>query len=88
MVMGNDDLHLFGEFDKSNLNGEHHKRWKQRAKNTKGNICVIIAMGITGASRGNPAPHHILGYYEIKLIDDKELGLGKLRAEPAFDFEF
>jgi hypothetical protein len=88
MVMGNDDLHLFGEFDKPTLNGEHHKRWKQRAKMTKGNICVIIAMGITGASRGNPAPHHILGYYEIKLIDDKELGLGKLRAEPDFDFEF
>jgi hypothetical protein len=88
MVMGNDDLHLFGEFDKKALNGEHHKRWKQRAKNTKGSICVIVAMGITGASRGNPAPHHILGYYEIKLIDDKELGLGKLRAEPAFDFDF
>jgi hypothetical protein len=88
MVMGNDDLHLFGEFDKSTLNGEHHKRWKQRAKTTKGHVCVIIAMGITGASRGNPAPHHILGYYEIKLIDDKELGLGKLRAEPDFEFDF
>ncbi len=88
MVMGNGDLHLFSEFDKSTLSGEHHKRWKQRAKNTKGNICVIISMGITGASRGNPAPHHILGYYEIRLIDDKELGLGKLLAEPTFDFEF
>ncbi len=88
MMMGNDDLHLFGEFDKPTLNGEHHKRWRQRAKNTKGNVCVIISMGITGASRGNPAPQHILGYYEIKLIDDKELGLGKLRAEPDFDFEF
>jgi hypothetical protein len=88
MVMGNDDLHLFGEFDKPTLNGEHHKRWKQRAKSTKGHICVIIAMGITGSSRSNPAPQHILGYYEIKLIDEKELGLGKLRAEPAFDFEF
>ncbi len=88
MVMGNDDLHLFGEFDKPTLNGEHHKRWRQRAKTNKGNVCVIISMGITGASRGNPAPHHILGYYEIKLIDDKELGLGKLRAEPDFDFEF
>jgi hypothetical protein len=88
MVMGNDDLHLFGEFDKQEINSDHHKRWKQRSKNTKANICVIIAMGITGASRGNPAPQHILGYYEIKLIDDKELGLGKLRAEPAFDFDF
>ncbi|NUN66132.1 hypothetical protein HCU40_15550 [Pseudanabaena biceps] len=88
MLMGNDDLHLFGEFDKPTLNGEHLKRWKQRAKATKGNVCVIIAMGLTGASRGHPAPHHILGYYEVKLIDEKELGLGKLRAEPAFDFEF
>jgi hypothetical protein len=88
MVMGNDDLHLFGEFDKKAISSDHHKRWKQRAKTTQGNICVIIAMGITGASRGNPAPHHILGYYEINLIDEKELGLGKLRAEPAFDFDF
>lgn len=88
MVMGNDALHLFGEFDKKALNSDHHKRWQQRAKQTKGNICVIIAMGITGASRGNPAPQHILGYYEINLMDDKDLGLGKLRAEPAFDFDF
>ncbi|OIP75383.1 MAG: hypothetical protein AUK48_07600 [Oscillatoriales cyanobacterium CG2_30_44_21] len=88
MVMGSGDLQLFSEFDKSILSSEHHKRWKQRAKNTKGHVCVIIAMGITGASRGNPIPQHILGYYEIKLIDDKELGLGKLLAEPAFDFEF
>ena len=86
MVMGNDDLHLFGEFDREALNDEHHKRWKQRCKNTKNHVCVIIAMGNTGASRGNPAPQHILGYYEIKLIDDKELGLGLLSAEPAFDF--
>ncbi|MFM7887299.1 MAG: DUF6930 domain-containing protein [Pseudanabaena sp.] len=88
IVLGNDDLHLFGEFDKKVLNSDHYKRWKQRAKNTKGNICVIIAMGITGASRANPAPQHILGYYEIKLMNDRELGLGKLRAEPAFDFDF
>jgi hypothetical protein len=84
MILGDDEMQLFGEFDRATINGEHHKRWKQRAKNTKGNICVIIAMGITGRSRGNPSPQHILGYYEIKLIDDKELGLGKLRSEPAF----
>jgi hypothetical protein len=45
-------------------------------------------MGATGATRGKPAAHHILGYYEVPLISDKELGLGKLRAEPAFDFDF
>ncbi len=86
VVMGNDDLHLFGEFDKQALNDEHFKRWKQRCKSTKNHVCVIIAMGLTGASRGKPSPQHILGYYEIKLIDDKDLGLGLLVAEPDFDF--
>jgi hypothetical protein len=88
MVMGNADIHLFGEFDKSTLNGDHFKRWKQRAKNCKGNVAVIIAMGNTGATKGKPAPRHVLGYYELKLIDAKELGLGKLLAQPAFDIDF
>ena len=88
MVMRNEEIYLCGEFDKAAVNGEHFKRWHQRVKNTKGNICVLIAMGATGATRGKPALHHILGYYEIPLISDKELGLGKLRAEPAFDFDF
>jgi hypothetical protein len=88
MVMKNEDIHLFGEFDKATVNADHFKRWQQRTKNTKGHVCVIIAMGATGATRGKPAPHHILGYYEVPLISDKELGLGKLRAEPDFDFEF
>ncbi len=88
LVMGNDDLHLIGQFDKEILRSDHHKRWKQRCKSNKGRVGVIIAMGVTGASKGNPSPQHILGYYEIDLIDDKELGLGKLLAEPAFDFEF
>jgi hypothetical protein len=88
MVMKNEDIHLFGEFDKATVNADHFKRWQQRTKNTKGHVCVIIAMGATGATRGKPAPHHILAYYEVPLISDKELGLGKLRAEPDFDFEF
>lgn len=88
MIMGNADIHLFGEFDKPTVNGDHFKRWKQRAKNCKGNIAVIIAMGVTGATKGKPAPRHVLAYYEIKLIDAKELGLGKLLAQPAFDIDF
>jgi hypothetical protein len=88
VVMGNDDLHLFGEFPKSTSEHEQkRKNWKQQCKATKGNCVVMIAMGITGASRGKPEPHHVLGYYEVKLIPHKELGLGLLRSEPMFDFE-
>jgi hypothetical protein len=87
LVMGNGDLHLFGEFQK-NLRGleQIRKNWNLRCKTAKGNCAVIIAMGITGASRGNPEPHHILGYYEVQLIPHKELGLGLLKSEPMFDF--
>jgi hypothetical protein len=89
VVMGNDDLHLFGEFhnDEPDLDLAR-KKWKQRCKSTKGNCAVIIAMGVTGLSRGKPEINHILGYYEVKLIPPKELGLGTLRSEPAFDFDF
>jgi hypothetical protein len=89
VVMGNGDLHLFGEFNDSEADSELvRKKWKQRCKTAKGNCAVIIAMGATGLSRGNPDLHHILGYYEVKLIPAKELGLGTLRAEPTFDLDF
>jgi len=88
MVMGDDELHLFGEFYKEDPGLERsRKKWKQGCKNTKGVCGVFIAMGVTGASRGRPEPQHILGYYEIKLIQAKELGLGTLKSEPSFDFD-
>ncbi len=88
LIMENSDLHLFGEFDNDDREFEQmRKKWKQRCKSTK-NICaVIIAMGVTGGSRGNPEPKHILGYYEIPLISAKELGLGTLSAQPLFGFD-
>jgi hypothetical protein len=89
VVMGNGDLHLFGEFHEDNPDlAQIRKKWQQRCKNAKGNCAVIIAMGVTGLSRGNPEINHILGYYEVKLISSKELGLGTLRSEPDFDFDF
>ncbi|MEE3715642.1 hypothetical protein V2H45_02660 [Tumidithrix elongata RA019] len=89
IVMGNDDLHLFGEFHKDIRELEQvRKNWNQRCKTAKGKCGVLIAMGVTGASRGNPEPRHILGYYEVELIPAKDLGLGTLRSEPMFDFEF
>ncbi|CAN1212031.1 Stem cell self-renewal protein Piwi [Tumidithrix helvetica PCC 7403] len=89
IVMGNGDLHLFGEFQKNVRELEQvRKNWNQRCKTAKGKCGVIIAMGVTGASRGNPEPRHILGYYEVQLIPAKDLGLGVLRSEPMFDFEF
>lgn len=89
VVMGNGDLHLFGEFSEEDIGLDRvRKKWQQRCKNTKGNCAVMIAMGVTGLSRGNPELNHILGYYEVKLIPSKDIGLGTLRSEPDFDFDF
>lgn len=88
VVMGNGDLQLFREFHYDDPEEEKgRKRWKQRCKNTNGYCAVIIAMGVTGLSRGNPEPKHILGYYEVELISARDLGLGKLISQPVFGFD-
>ncbi|MDX2254808.1 MAG: hypothetical protein NW214_04765 [Pseudanabaenaceae cyanobacterium bins.39] len=88
LVTGNDDLNLFAEFSQQAVNQSNYKRWQQRLKTSKGYVGIIIAMGLTGASRGKPSPQHILGYYEIKLIDPQELGVGTLLAQPILDLDF
>ena len=57
------------------------------AKKTKGFCGLIIAMGVTGASRGNPQPKDMLAVLETKSIQGEELGMGILQLVPEFDFE-
>jgi hypothetical protein len=87
VVTGNDDLHLFAEFDQQATSQANYKRWQKRLKSSQGYVGIIIAMGITGASRGNPAPNHILAYFEVKLITPEELGIGTLLYQPLLDFD-
>jgi hypothetical protein len=90
LVMGNEELHLFGEFKE----GDHppdrdmRQRWLQRCKNTQGICAVVIAMGLSGTTKGKPNPNHILAYYEVPLIDHQDLGLGVLKSSFSFDSDF
>ena len=78
------DLHLFGEFIENDpVHQEARKKWEQRCKKTKGWCGLIIAMGLTGASRGQPQFKDMMALLEVRSIPPQELGLGPLQLIPA-----
>lgn len=83
---GNGDLHLFGEFgDDDPGHIAARKKWDQRCKKTKGYCGLIIAKGLTGASRGNPQFKDMMAIFETHALSPQELGLGTLHLGMAVD---
>jgi len=83
-----DSLYLFGEFEEEDpVHVAARKKWDQRCKKTKGYCGLIIAKGLTGASRGNPQLRDMVALFEVRSLSAKDLGLGLLQLIPQFDFE-
>ncbi len=79
----NQDLFLFGEFeDEDPVHIEARQKWNQRCKDTKGYCGLIIARGLTGASRGNPQLKDMMALFEARYVSPKELGIGTLKLMP------
>ncbi|MGH8001571.1 MAG: DUF6930 domain-containing protein [Brasilonema sp.] len=84
----NGELFLFGEFeDDDPIHVEARKKWNQRCKNTKGYCGLIIAKGLTGASRGNPQLRDMMALFEAQFFSPKDLGIGTLQLMPQLQFE-
>ncbi|NEP14961.1 MAG: hypothetical protein F6K14_33260 [Symploca sp. SIO2C1] len=84
----NSNMYLFGEFPEADpTHIAARKKWDQRCKQIKGYCGLIIAMGLTGASRGNPKPRDMMALFEARALSSKELGLGMLQLMPQFEFE-
>ena len=84
---GNGQLHLFGEFGEDDpTHAAARKKWDQRCKKTQGYCGLIIATGLTGASRGNPQFKDMVGLFEARSVTPKELGLGTLQLSMAVDW--
>ncbi|WP_414552205.1 DUF6930 domain-containing protein [Anabaena sp. CCY 0017] len=80
-----DELFLFGEFlEDDPTHREARKKWNQRCKNTKGYCGLIIAKGLTGASRGNPQLRDMMALFEVRSLSPQDLGLGTLQLMPQF----
>jgi hypothetical protein len=83
---GNGDLHLFGEFGEDDpTHVAARKKWDQRCKKTQGHCGLIIAKGLTGASRGNPQFKDMVALFEARALSAKDLGLGTLQLTLAVD---
>lgn len=84
----NDELFLFGEFlDNDPIHVEARKKWNQRCKNTQGYCALIIAKGLTGASRGNPQLKDMMALFEARSLSPQDLGIGTLQLMPQLEFE-
>lgn len=82
----NGDLYLFGEFiEEDPVHVAARKKWDQRCKKTKGYCGLIIARGLTGASRGNPQFNDMMAFFEARSLSAKDLGMGTLQLMPQFD---
>ncbi len=84
---GSGDLYLFGEFSEEDpTHAAARKKWEQRCKKTKGYCGLIIAKGLTGASRGKPKLGDMIGLFEARALSPKDLGLGTLQLTLAVDW--
>ncbi|MDY6940006.1 MAG: hypothetical protein SWY16_20425 [Cyanobacteriota bacterium] len=82
-----DRLHLFGEFDREDpVYIQARQRWDAALKETQGYCGVTIAMGATGATRGNPKPKDIMALFAVRAITPKDLGLGPLQLMPTISY--
>jgi hypothetical protein len=77
-------LYLLSEFD---ADDQRIREWQKLCHRHHDNLIMIVAMGITGVSKGNPQPKHILGVFEAKLLSGQDLGMGVLKAIPQLDFD-
>jgi hypothetical protein len=84
----NGELFLFGEFeDEDPIHVEARRKWNERCKQTKGHCGLIIAKGLTGASRGNPQMRDMMALFEGRSLAPKDLGIGTLQLMPEMQFE-
>jgi hypothetical protein len=82
-----ENLYLFGEFEADDpVHITARKKWDQRCKKTKGYCGLIIAKGLTGASRGNPQLRDMVALFETRSLSSKDIGLGVLQLIPQLDF--
>jgi hypothetical protein len=85
---GHQNLYLFGEFlQDSPTHQKARQKWDQRCQATKGYCGLLIAMGVSGRSRGNPQLKDMLGFFEANFLSPDDLGVGPLQLMPNFDLE-
>ncbi|MEB3291719.1 MAG: hypothetical protein VKJ24_01025, partial [Synechococcales bacterium] len=82
-----DSLFIFGEFDEADpIHIQARQKWDKRCKSTKGYCGLVVAKGITGASRGQPKLTDIMALFEVRSISAQDLNIGTLERQFAIDW--
>lgn len=82
-------LHLLGQFlEDSPTHQMARGKWENRCKLTQGYCGLLVTMGVSGRSRGNPQLKDMLGFFEMPYVSPKELGVGILQLMPQLDLDW
>ncbi|MEM9215323.1 MAG: hypothetical protein AAGD25_13360 [Cyanobacteria bacterium P01_F01_bin.150] len=90
-VLQTDDntFHIFTEYENSDaIHQRAKKKWNERCQQTNGYCGLIIAKGITGAAKGNPALKDMVALFEVPSLTPEGFGLGLLRLVPNLEQNF
>jgi hypothetical protein len=76
-------LQLFGEYSRDDpVHQRAKQKWNQRCKKTKGWCGFVIAQGVTGQSRGQPALNDLVALFEVRSLSPQNFELGTLQLMP------
>lgn len=75
----NNQYHLFGEFPQSDTDfSKAYTKWEEKMKLVDDYCGFVIAMGVTGASKGDPRTKDILAIFSAKFTTTEQLGLPEI----------
>jgi len=81
--LGNGNLFLLNDFLRDDPQQARARRlWKQRSKKAGGLCALVLARGVTGASRGRPEMKDFVGVFLTAVLESGDLGLGTLQLLP------
>jgi hypothetical protein len=76
-------LYLFGEYyEDEPVHIQAKRKWNKRCRKTKGWCGLVIARGLSGASRGNPQLEDFMALFEVKAFSERDFRLGVLTMMP------
>ncbi len=80
---GDNSLFIFGEFMQDDPEHQQaRQKWEKRCQQTGGYCGLVVAMGVTGSSRGNPTLKDMLAVFEAQYLEPKALAMGILQLMP------
>lgn len=82
------NLYIFAQFDKDEANVyQAVRQWQKKVKKFGNHCGLLIAKGVTGASRSNPQLRDMVGFFKTTFFNSKDLGMGTLTLDVDWDEE-